>query len=260
MSLIDSHCHLYYEPYKLNLKKSIDECNKNNVNLLLSIGVDYQTSLENIKIAENFNEVYCTIGLHPNYVKEKSSEVDKIFNLIDTSNKIIGIGECGIDLFRSKDNLKEQVKYFELQIEFAIKKKLPLIIHSRDSHNEIIKVLNNYKNFNFKFVMHCFSGSINYAKKYLDLGGYVSFSGILTFKNATELHNTCKEVPLDKILVETDSPYLSPHPFRGKTNHPKNTVIVAKKLAEIKNLNFDAVSKITTNNFCKLFNIKYLVN
>ena len=260
MGLIDSHCHLYYEPYSLDLKKCIDDCKDDNVNLLLSIGVDYQTSFENIKIAENFKEVYCTIGLHPNNVKEKSAELNKIFNLVYTSNKIIGVGECGIDLFRSKNNLNEQIKVFEMQIEFAIDKKLPLIIHSRDSHDQIIKVINNYKNSNFKFVMHCFSGSVSYAKKYLDLGGYISFSGILTFKNATELHNTCKEVPLDKILVETDSPYLSPHPFRGKTNHPKNTVFVAKKLAEIKNQNFDEVSKITTDNFCKLFNIKYSVN
>lgn len=256
MSLIDSHCHLYYEPYKLNLKKSIDECNKNNVNLLLSIGVDYQTSLENIKIAENFNEVYCTIGLHPNYVKEKSSEVDKIFNLIDTSNKIIGIGECGIDLFRSQDNLKEQIKYFELQIEFAIKKKLPVIIHSRDSHDEIIKVLNNYKNFNFKFIMHCFSGSLDYATQYINLGGYISFSGILTFKNASELQNVCKNISNDKILVETDSPYLTPHPFRGKINHPKNTYLVAKKVAEIKGLTVEEISKTTSNNFYKLFGFK----
>ena len=256
MSLIDSHCHLYYEPYKLNLKKSIDECNKNNVNLLLSIGVDYQTSLENIKIAENFNEVYCTIGLHPNYVKEKSSEVDKIFDLIDTSNKIIGIGECGIDLFRSQDNLKEQIKYFELQIEFAIKKKLPVIIHSRDSHDEIIKVLNNYKNFNFKFIMHCFSGSLDYATQYINLGGYISFSGILTFKNASELQNVCKNISNDKILVETDSPYLTPHPFRGKINHPKNTYLVAKKVAEIKGLTVEEISKTTSNNFYKLFGFK----
>jgi len=256
MSLIDSHCHLYYEPYKLNLKKNIDECNKNNVNLLLSIGVDYQTSLENIKIAENFNEVYCTIGLHPNYVKEKSSEVDKIFNLIDTSNKIIGIGECGIDLFRSQDNLKEQIKYFELQIEFAVKKKLPVIIHSRDSHDEIIKVLNNYKNFNFKFIMHCFSGSLDYATQYINLGGYISFSGILTFKNASELQNVCKNISNDKILVETDSPYLTPHPFRGKINHPKNTYLVAKKVAEIKGLTVEEISKTTSNNFYKLFGFK----
>ena len=256
MSLIDSHCHLYYEPYKLNLKKNIDECNKNNVNLLLSIGVDYQTSLENIKIVENFNEVYCTIGLHPNYVKEKSSEVDKIFNLIDTSNKIIGIGECGIDLFRSKDNLKEQIKYFELQIEFAIKKKLPVIIHSRDSHDEIIKVLNNYKNFNLKFIMHCFSGSLDYATQYINLGGYISFSGILTFKNASELQNVCKNISNDKILVETDSPYLTPHPFRGKINHPKNTYLVAKKVAEIKGLTVEEISKTTSNNFYKLFGFK----
>jgi len=256
MSLIDSHCHLYYEPYKLNLKKNIDECNKNNVNLLLSIGVDYQTSLENIKIAENFNEVYCTIGLHPNYVKEKSSEVDKIFDLIDTSNKIIGIGECGIDLFRSQDNLKEQIKYFELQIEFAIKKKLPVIIHSRDSHDEIIKVLNNYKNFNFKFIMHCFSGSLDYATQYINLGGYISFSGILTFKNASELQNVCKNISNDKILVETDSPYLTPHPFRGKINHPKNTYLVAKKVAEIKGLTVEEISKTTSNNFYKLFGFK----
>lgn len=256
MGLVDSHCHLYYEPYSLDLNQCINECKSDNINLLLSIGVDYQSSIENIKIAEKFKEVYCSIGLHPNNVKDKSSDINKILSLVDKSHKIIGIGECGIDLYRSKNNLQEQIKCFETQIEFAIKKKLPLIIHSRNSHDEIINILNKYKNSKLKFVMHCFSGCFNYAKKYLDLGGYISFSGILTFKNSVELQNVCKNIPINKILVETDSPYLSPHPLRGKTNHPKNTLLVAKKISEIKAIGIEKISKITSENFYNLFGIK----
>jgi TatD DNase family protein len=255
MNLIDSHCHLYYEPFVLDLQKNINECKINNVNLLLSIGVDYETSKKNIEISEEFDEVYCTIGLHPNNVKTKINELNKIFSLLKESKKIIGIGECGLDLYRSKDNLNQQIECFEKQIQFSLDNKLPFIIHTRDSDKEIISVLNNFKNKKMNFILHCFSGNLNFAREYIDLGGYISFSGILTFKNSKELQQTCKDLPLDKILIETDSPYLSPHPIRGKPNHPKNVNLIAQKISDIKNIEFNKVAHVTSNNFKKLFDI-----
>jgi TatD DNase family protein len=255
MNLIDSHCHLYYEPFVLDLHKNINECKINNVNLLLSIGVDYETSKKNIKISEEFDEVYCTIGLHPNNVKTKINELNQIFSLLKESKKIIGIGECGLDLYRSKDNLNQQIECFEKQIQFSIDNKLPFIIHTRDSDKETIAVLNNFKNKKMNFILHCFSGKLNSAREYIDLGGYISFSGILTFKNSKELQQVCKDLPLDKILIETDSPYLSPHPIRGKPNHPKNVNLIAKKISDIKNIEFNEVAHVTSNNFKKLFDI-----
>lgn len=253
MNIIDSHCHLYYEPYISDLNKTINECKKESINTLLSIAVDFETSKKNIEISNKFEEIYCTIGLHPNNVKEKKHELDKIFSLLNTSKKIIGIGECGIDLYRSRDNLSDQIYYFEKQIQFSIDNKLPFIIHTRESDTKTIEVLNNFKNKNLRFILHCFSGNLDSAKKYIDLGGYISFSGILTFKKNDELRNISKHLPIEKILIETDSPYLSPHPFRGKLNHPKNVKIVAELLANNRGVDLDEIASITSKNFKKIF-------
>tara|TARA_Y100001958_G_C21181273_1_gene511092 strand:- start:247 stop:1032 length:786 start_codon:yes stop_codon:yes gene_type:complete len=257
MFIVDSHCHLYYEPFINNLKKTIDECKSNNVKRFLSISVDFETSLKNIEISKKFNEIYCTVGLHPNNVLNGRKDLNKILNLYSTNTKIIGIGEAGIDLYRSKNNLAIQIECFEKQIEFCIKKDIPIIVHSRNSENETIDVLKKYKNKNLKFILHCFSGSERFAKKCLELNGLISFGGIITFKNSHDLVEICKVIPLNKLLVETDSPFLSPHPFRGKVNHPQNTSLVVKKIAEIRQLNFEEISKITTDNFNEIFKIKY---
>lgn len=253
MNFIDSHCHLYYEPYISNLTMTINECKKESINTLLSIAVDFETSKKNIEISNKFEEVYCTIGLHPNNVKEKKHELDKIFSLLNTSKKIIGIGECGIDLYRSKDNLSDQIYCFEKQIQFSIDNKLPFIIHTRESDIKTIEVLNNFRNKNLKFILHCFSGNLDSAKKYIDLGGYISFSGILTFKKNDELRNISKYLSLDKILIETDSPYLSPEPYRGRINHPKNVKLVAEEISKLRNCSLEHVCKLTNKNFRDLF-------
>ena len=255
MYIIDSHCHLYYDPYVKNLQKTIDECKSKNVRRFLSISVDLETSKKNIEISNKFNEIYCTIGLHPNNIMYGQKDLDKILNLYSPKNKIIGIGEAGIDLYRSKDNLSLQIDCFEKQIEFSIKNDLPIIVHSRNSEEETTEVLNKYKNKNLKFILHCFSGSEQFAKKCIELNGYIAFGGIITFKNSFHLAEICKQIPLNKLLVETDSPYLTPHPLRGKVNHPQNTSLVVEKIAKIKQKNFKEISKITTENFNELFKI-----
>jgi TatD DNase family protein len=255
MYIIDSHCHLYYEPYISNLKKTIEDCKSKNVKKLLSISVDFETSKKNIEIATKYDEIYCTVGLHPNNIPNSQKDLEKILNLYTPNSKILGIGEAGIDLFKSKDNLLKQIECFELQIQFCIKNDLPLVIHSRNSEKETISVLKKYANKNLNFVLHCFSGTEKFANDCLDLNGYISFGGIITFKNSFNLAEICKKIPINKILVETDSPYLSPHPLRGKVNHPQNTSLVIKKIAEIKQKEVDEISAITTNNFNELFKI-----
>ena len=255
IKIIDSHCHLYYEPYISNLNKVIQDCRERDVFLMLTIGVDYETSLKNIEISKNHDEIYCTVGLHPNNVLNKKNDIKKILSLTSNHNKIVGIGECGIDLFRSKDNLHDQINIFEQQIEKSIEKQIPFIIHTRDSDAETLDVLTRYKNKNIKFLVHCFSSDYNFAKKILDLNGFISFGGMLTFKNNNNLRQVCTDIPIDKILVETDSPYLSPHPFRGKPNHPKNTKFVINELANLKKMSVEEASMQTTYNFKKLFAI-----
>ncbi len=255
MYIVDSHCHLYYEPYINNLKQIIKECKSKNVKRLLSISVDYETSLKNIKIASEFDEIFCTIGLHPNKVINEKSKLNKILDLYIPNKKILGIGEAGIDLYRSNDNLKDQIYCFERQIEFCIDNKLPLVIHSRNAEKETIDILKNYSKKGLNFVLHCFSGTEKFAMECLNLNGHISFGGIITFKKSIELGKICYKIPLDKILVETDSPYLSPLPYRGKTNHPENTFIIVKKIADIKKKTIEEISKKTTSNFNKLFRL-----
>ena len=253
--IIDSHCHLYYEPYISNLKKVIKESKEQNISLMLSIGVDYETSLKNIEISKKFKEIYCTVGLHPNNVNKKK-DLKKIFSLINkNNNKIIGIGECGLDLFRS-NNINEQIECFEKHIIKSINTGLPLIIHTRNAENETLNVLQKYKNKNLKFIIHCFSSTYEFAKKCIDLGGFISFGGLLTFKkNNHQIQDACKKICISKILVETDSPYLSPHPLRGKINHPKNTKIVLEEISRIKGIDINKISEITSQNFQKFFNL-----
>ena len=252
-SLVDTHCHLYYEPYINDLKKTIDECKNNGIELLLSIGVDYDTSLKNIEISTNYPEIYCTIGLHPCYANVEN--LKKILSLYEPNSKIIGIGEAGIDFFRTKNNKSDQIKVFKTQIEFCIKHNIPLIIHTRNAETETVNVLKEYKNSNLKFLVHCFSGTKKFAEECLDLNGYIAFGGMLTFNKSDELRHVCKMVPDNKILIETDSPYLSPVPFRGKTNHPKNIKFIAQNIASIKGIEFDRIMKITRKNFKDLFQI-----
>jgi len=198
MFIVDSHCHLYYEPYIKDLQKTIDESKSKNVKRFLSISVDLKTSLKNIKISEKFDEVYCTIGLHPNNVLSGHKDLDKILNLYSSNTKIIGIGEAGIDLFRSKDNLALQIECFEKQNEFCIINNLPIIVHSRNSEKETINVLQKFKNKNLKFILHCFSGSKNFAKECIKLNGYIAFGGMITFKKFINLTVICNQIPLNK--------------------------------------------------------------
>lgn len=252
-SLIDSHCHLYYEPYINDIQLTIDECQKYNVKKMLSIGVDIETSITNINIAKKYPEIYCTVGIHPNSTLNlDEKELDKFESLINKSKKIIGIGETGLDYYRehSKEN---QCLFFTRQIELAIKYNMPIIVHTREAENDTYNILKKFSDKNLKIVIHCFSGSDKFALKCIEMGCYISFSGNITFKNANNLRKICKMIDLNKILIETDSPYLTPVPFRGKKNHPSNVRFVCEKIAQIKEIEFSEVSSITTKNFNEIF-------
>ena len=254
--IIDSHCHLDYPNLYENLEEVVKRAEFNKVNKLLTICTTLE-SFEKIKlIIEKYKNIYGTFGIHPHESKKyKNIDSKFILNLKKKYKKVIGIGETGLDFFYNYSDKKIQKKSFIEHIEAATQLNIPLIVHSRDAENDTYEILKSEKkNSNLKILMHCFTGSQNFANKLLDLGCYISVSGIITFQNSIELANTVSFIPIENLLVETDSPYLSPHPLRGKSNEPSYIVHTINKLSQIKNISKEDVITYTTNNFKKLFN------
>ena len=251
--MIDSHCHLNFESIAKNIHKIIDNSKKNNVTSILSINTNPGDFDKHIKLIKNYNGIYISYGLHPCEVKSNDQLLQLNFDDYCNHPLVVGIGETGIDLYHSKNNLEIQIKSFKLHIEASIKYNLPIIIHQRNSENEIIKILRDYLNYNLKIVFHCFSGSQNLISFCLENNFYISLSGIVTFKNANNLRDLIKNYPLDLILIETDSPFLAPEPMRGKRNEPSYIKYTAEFLSNFYNLNLNEFEKITDNNFFNLF-------
>lgn len=256
MPLIDSHCHLTYEPMYSNLDKLVHDCQKNNISHMLSISTNLETATRSISIADKYRNIYTSIGLHPCEVKNNFKDIDDILKLYKNSKKIIGIGEIGLDYYRDQDNKNYQIEAFEKQINFAIKKKLPVIVHTRSANEDTISIIKkNAVQNKIKFLIHCFSESSDFCKKLIDLDCYISFSGIVTFKNAKEVQKSATLVPIDRILIETDSPYLSPEPHRGKINSPLNINFIANYLSKLKKINFKSFEEQTSKNFNTFFGL-----
>ena len=214
--MIDSHCHLDHEPLFSDLSNVIERSKNVGIEKLLTIS----TSLESFnKITDIVNKdeiIYGTIGIHPHKADKETITSDEILNNLNKYPKIIGIGETGLDFYYENSERKKQINSFIEHIEASLKSNVPLIIHSRDAENETFEILNEYKNKNLKILMHCFTGSFEFAKKLINLNSFFSASGIITFKNSLDLQNTFKSLPLERILIETDSPFLAPVPKRGK--------------------------------------------
>ncbi len=252
--MIDSHCHLNFNSISENIDKIIENSKKNNVTSLLSINTNPDKFDEHLNLIKKYKGVYISYGLHPCEVKNTEQLSSLEFGKYCKIPEVIGIGETGIDLFRSNNTLSEQIMSFEMHIESSIKYKLPLIIHQRNSEKEIINVLKKNHHDDLKIVFHCFNGSHNLLNFCLENNFYISISGIITFKNAYNLRNVIKKFPLDYLLIETDSPFLSPVPMRGKSNEPSFIKYTAQYLSEFYNIDFLEFEKITNNNFFKLFN------
>jgi len=251
--MIDSHCHLDHEPLLSDLKNVIKRSKDVGIKKLLTISTSHE-SFDKIKKIINEDEmIYGTIGVHPHETTDNKITTDFIIKNLTQNLKIIGIGETGLDFYYNNSDKNNQIISFKEHIEASIQTNVPLIIHSRDAEDETFDILNEYKNKNLKILMHCFTGSRSFAEKLLTLNAYFSASGIITFKNSQELQETFKFLPLDKILIETDSPFLAPVPNRGKKNEPSFIDYTAQKLAEIKNVSKSDLVNFTTNNFNKLF-------
>lgn len=205
-----------------------------------------------IEIAENYDQVFCSSGIHPHDTKNAPQNyIEKIYSLM-SNDKMIAIGEIGLDYFRNISDSNIQKKRLREQLKIALVIDKPVIIHNREADEDMINILNEFPE--VSGVAHCFSSNLEVANKFLDLGYYISFSGNLTFKNS-HLPNVAKELPLDRLLIETDSPFLSPVPFRGKPNEPARVCYVAEKLADIHNISFEEIAKITSENASKIFRL-----
>ena len=251
--MIDSHCHLDHEPLKSDLSNIIKRSKDVGIEKLLTIS----TSVESFKKIKNIiNEdeiIFGTIGIHPHETDNNEISIDYIVKNFEENPKIIGIGETGLDFYYNNSDKEKQIKSFKKHIEASIKTNSPLIVHSRNAEDETFEILNKYQDEKLKILMHCFTGSKNFAEKLLKLNAFFSASGIITFKNSMDLQKTFKILPLEKILIETDSPYLAPVPNRGKKNEPSFLSYTAQKLADIKDVSKKEITKITTKNFNNLF-------
>jgi TatD DNase family protein len=250
--IIDSHCHLDYEPLINDLDKIILNAKKNNITHLLTIGTSLESSKKVLEIVEKYENVYGAIGIHPNSTTNNLTDLNELVAIKKKNKKIIAFGETGLDYFYRRSEKNDQIQSFEKHIEFAISEKVPVIIHTRNADEDTISIVKKHYT-KTKFLIHCFTGSLDFAKNLLDLECFISFSGIITFKKSTDLRNVVRYIPIEKMLIETDSPYLSPDPIRGKTNEPANVKIVAKNIALIKEITLEEVANRTSKNFKKFF-------
>ena len=251
--MIDSHCHLDHEPLLSDLENVIQRSKDVGIEKLLTISTSIESFSRVKELVHKDEIIYGTIGIHPHEANKDIVNSEFIEKSLKDNNKIIGIGETGLDFFYNNSDKDKQIDSFKIHIDAAIKTNVPLIIHSREAEEETFDILNEYKDQNLKILMHCFTGSKKFAKKLLDFNTFFSASGIITFKNAKELQDTFKFLPSDKILIETDSPFLAPVPNRGKKNEPSFIDFTAAKLAEIRNIDKSELIKLTTKNFNKLF-------
>lgn len=252
--LVDSHCHLDYKDLSNDINNIVERANSNNIGAMVTICTNISSFSSVKEITQKFDNIYCSVGVHPHAASEEGQKNPE--ELIEHSKykKVVGIGETGLDYYYEFSAKEDQRANFLVHIEAARKTGLPLIVHSRDADQEMIDLLQReYTKEPFMGVMHCFSSSRQLAEAALDIGFYISFSGIITFKNADELRLIAKDIPINRILIETDSPFLAPIPNRGKPNEPSFLIHTAKTLAEIKEVSYDNLSDITTENFFNLF-------
>lgn len=252
--LVDSHCHLDFPELAGNLPAILETMRENDVGAALCVSVTLDDFPKVLALAEQHENLYASVGVHPDYPDMREPTVAELVELA-RHPKVVAIGETGLDYYRLTGDLEWQRERFRVHIRAARQSGKPLIIHTRSASADTLRLMREEGASEAGGVMHCFTESWEVAQGALEMGFHISFSGILTFKNANDLKDVARQVPLDHLLVETDSPYLAPMPYRGKTNQPGWVKHVAEEVARLQNRSFADVATATTNNFFKLFNI-----
>lgn len=251
--MIDTHSHINFEDYKENFDGFISDLKENDIQNVIIPGVEPSTFDEIISLCEKYEMLYGAIGIHPSEFQTfNENSKEKIYELLK-HKKIVAIGEIGLDYHYGADSKEEQKELLKQQLKIAEELQVPVIIHDRESHEDVFEILQNY---NLKDVIfHCFSGNAEFAKKCINSGYYIAIGGVVTFKNAKDLKEAAKIIPLNKLLLETDAPYLAPVPFRGKLNTPAYLKYIAQEIATLKEIDVEEVKKQTTENAKKVFGL-----
>ena len=249
---METHTHL--DLIKRNAGKVVEEAGDKGVTKMVTVGIDLESSKIALEFASRFEGVYAAIGFHPHESKFLDEENLKELEKLAKKDKVVAIGETGLDYYWEHSNLACQMEAFKKQINIAQKLNLPLIIHDREAHRDTLKILAEEAK-GLKIILHCFSGDLDMAKVCIGRGYYLGIGGVVTFNNAKKLRAIVEEIPLESLVLETDSPYLAPHPFRGKPNEPKYIPLIAEKIAEIKGINLKEVAERTSANSKEIFGI-----
>lgn len=254
---VDSHCHLdrlKLGPYNGELAGAIQAAQDQGVSKMLCVAIDLENIQDVLDIAAAYPSVYASVGVHPLSIECQAPSVEGLLELAD-NEKVVAIGETGLDYYYTADHAEEQQNRFVTQLEVSKQTQKPVIVHTRDAKNDTLAIIKEHCDQEVAGVLHCFTEDWDMAQKAMDMNFYISFSGIVTFKNAVELQEVAKKMPLDRMLIETDSPYLAPVPFRGKSNEPKYVPEVAKFLAGLKGTSVEEIANVTADNFNRLFRL-----
>jgi len=253
--LFDTHAHLEDERFDQDREQLIEELPEKGVAYVVNVGSTLETSRMSVELAARYPFIYAAVGVHPHEVSQMSSRDLATLEAMTTGQKVVAIGEIGLDYYYDFSPRELQREWFAQQIDLAYSLGLPIIIHDREAHADVLDILKAKKDRIVGGVMHCYSGSWEMAKDFMDLGLYISLGGPVTFKNAKRPVEVAQKIPLDRLVIETDSPYLAPTPHRGKRNNPAYVGLVAQKIAEIRGMSFEEIAEITLNNAKKLFKI-----
>ena len=252
--LFDTHTHLDDEKFDTDRDELIESFKAEGVTLLVNIGADMKTSEASVKLAEKYDFIYATVGVHPNVTDDMTEENLARLKELASHEKVVAIGEIGLDYHYDEPDPEIQKEWFKKQLILAKELNLPYVVHDRDAHADVLEIIKSIGYTNG--VMHCFSGSAEMAKEVTKMGMYVSIAGQVTFKNAPKVQAVAQTVPLDKLLIETDSPYLTPEPFRGKRNNSAYVRFTAEKIAELRGKTLEEIAKVTMENGKRFYNIK----
>jgi len=252
--LIDSHAHLDMEDFDADRDLVIKRARAGGIARIITIGIDLASSMKTIEIAQEYEYVYAAVGYHPHNAKEADVRDLEKLRALASEAKVVAWGEIGLDFFRLHSPPELQIKAFERQLDMAFELELPVIIHDRDAHGDLLRILKSRKR-QYQGVMHCFSGNYDLAMALIEMGFYISFPGTVTYKNALDIQGAASRIPLERLMVETDCPYLTPAPFRGKRNEPFYVKHTAEKIAQLRELDFKQLEEATAANTTQLFGL-----